>query len=90
MSAFEEACQNRRCDPSIRPQLQSSSAATADEDPFFCVVEDDSLITEIKVTTDRLLEPLRDDEHIHDVHIIINVKTLLIAGNPSDGAAFAT
>lgn len=71
-------------------EFQPSSPPAPDEDPFFCVVEDDSLITEIKVTTDRLLLPLAEGEHIHDVHIIINVKTFLIAGNPSDGAAFAT
>lgn len=73
-----------------RGEFQPMDTARPDEDPFFCVVEDDSLITEIKVTTDRLLEPLGGDEHIHDVHIIVNVKTHVIAGNPSDAAAFAT
>jgi hypothetical protein len=43
------------------------------EDPFFCLIEDDSLITEVKVTTDRLLTPLKDNESEHDVHLIIHV-----------------
>lgn len=44
-----------------------------DEDPFFCLLEDDSLITEVRVTTDRLLIPLEDQEHIHDVMLVIHV-----------------
>ncbi|MFH1372055.1 MAG: hypothetical protein ABII09_12325 [Planctomycetota bacterium] len=28
------------------------------ENPFFCLLEDDNLITKVSVTTDRLLEPL--------------------------------
>jgi hypothetical protein len=29
----------------------------ADEDPFYCLVEDDQLITSVSVETDTLLEP---------------------------------
>jgi hypothetical protein len=47
------------------------------EDPFFCLLEDDSLITRVSVTTDRLLLPKTDDEHIHDVMLIIHVKTIV-------------
>jgi hypothetical protein len=46
------------------------------EDPFYCLLLDDSLITEIRVTTDRLLTPLEDGEGIHDVHLVIHVKTV--------------
>lgn len=45
------------------------------EDPFYCLLEDDSLITEVQVTTDRLLVPQVDNEHIHVVVLIIQVKT---------------
>ena len=37
-------------------ELEGFQPAT-DESPFFCLLEDDRLITEVKVTTDRLLTP---------------------------------
>jgi hypothetical protein len=46
-----------------------------DEDPFFCLLQDDKLITEVKITTDRLLHPKEDDERLGDVHLILHVKT---------------
>lgn len=45
------------------------------ENPFFCLLEDDSLITGISVTTDRLLLPASGNENVHDVHLEILVKT---------------
>jgi|SRR5438552_6206595 len=47
------------------------------EVPFLCLLEDDSLITELKVTTDRLLiPPMGSGNHISsDVHLVIHVKT---------------
>ncbi len=47
------------------------------EKPFYCLLEDDSLITSVNVTTDRLLCPF-SGEHSHpliDVMLIIHVKT---------------
>lgn len=35
---------------------------TATEDPFYCLLEDDSLITGFRVTTERLLDPGPEDE----------------------------
>lgn len=49
-----------------------------DEEPFFCLLEDDKLIREVRVTTDRLLTPLQDDQHVHDVNLIIHVTTLTV------------
>lgn len=49
-------------------------APEADEDPFFILLEDDSLISKITVSTDRLLTPLESDESINDVHLIIGVR----------------
>lgn len=54
-----------------------------DENPFFCLLEDDSLITSVSVITDRLLTPLAAGEKISDVCLIIHVTVL----NP--GALFA-
>ena len=57
----------------------------SDEDPFFCLLEDDSLITSVSITTDRLLTPQESDENIHDVCLIIHATVLnpaaLFAGN---------
>lgn len=47
-----------------------------DEDPFFCLLADDKLITEVKVTTDRLLTPIGDGERLHDVHLVVHVRTV--------------
>ena len=47
-----------------------------DEDPFFCLLEDDSLITEVRVGTDRLLTPLRDKQKENDVVLVINVSVM--------------
>ena len=49
---------------------------TADEEPFFCLLTDDKIITEIRVVTDRLLTPREPGEYEHDVHLIIHVKTI--------------
>jgi len=45
-----------------------------DEDPFFVLLEDDSMIADIKVTTGLLLTPPGPDEYENDVHLIIGVK----------------
>ncbi len=55
-----------------------SATPQADEDPFFCLLEDDKLITEVRVTTDRLLIPVRAAGNVHDVVLIIHVKTGVI------------
>jgi len=44
-----------------------------DEDPFFCLLTDDGLITRIAITSDRLLTPKGDDEKVNDVHIVVHV-----------------
>jgi hypothetical protein len=45
----------------------------SDEDPFFCLLEDDALITEVAVTTDTLLTPCTAGKE-SDVHLVIKVK----------------
>jgi hypothetical protein len=49
---------------------------TEDQDPFFCLLKDDKLITELRIVTDRLLTPVSTDERIHDVYLVIHVKTI--------------
>lgn len=59
-----------------RPQNTAECPAPAgdDENPFFCLLEDDKLIDHVAVTTDLLLEPDRD---VNDVHLVIDVKMKL-------------
>lgn len=45
----------------------------AGEDPFFCLLDDDKLIYEFNVTTDRLLAPVRPEQAARDVVTIIHV-----------------
>lgn len=49
-----------------------------EENPFFCLMDDDKLITEVSVTTDRLLTPVKSNENLHDVHLIIHVKAQVV------------
>ena len=45
-----------------------------DENPFFCLLEDDSLITKISVETDFLLDaPQPDPQDIHRVKLVVGV-----------------
>jgi hypothetical protein len=48
-------------------------AMGADENPFFCLLEDDKLVTSVSVTTDRLIVPQKSEENIHDVLLAIHV-----------------
>lgn len=55
---------------------------SADEDPFFCLLEDDKLIYDFTVTTDRLLVPPEPNEAHRDVVAVIGVKVTLPGGDP--------
>ena len=52
----------------------SGAVKESGEDPyFFCLLEDDALITGVSVTTDTLLTPYVAGQE-NDVHLVINVK----------------
>lgn len=57
------------------------------ETPFFCLLEDDKLISKVQVETNWLLTPPAPTEHIHEVHLVIRVKTI-VAGSSRYEAAF--
>ncbi len=59
----------------------------ADENPFFCLLEDDKLISKVQVETNWLLTPPAPTEHIHEVHLMIRVKTI-VASSARYEAAF--
>ena len=44
------------------------------ERPFFCLLEDDKLITRVAVETDQMLEPVGAKFNAGDVRLVINVE----------------
>lgn len=44
------------------------------EDPFYCLLEDDDLMTKVSVETDTLLEDISDVPNMHDAHLVITVR----------------
>jgi hypothetical protein len=54
------------------------------EDPLFCLLEDDCLITDVSITTDRLLVPQENDEHVNDVVLILSVTAKVIDANAAE------
>lgn len=79
--------------PKNRNELPSGAVPTADENPMFCLLQDDSLVTELRVETDRLLtapdmnavEDVEDAGHPqNDVMLIVHTRvraTRLGVGN---------
>jgi hypothetical protein len=52
--------------------LPGAATPGSDEDPFFCLLEDDNLITALSVRTEQLLEPIAEPTH---VDVLISVET---------------
>lgn len=58
--------------PSEKDAIPKDAEPSSDESPFFCLLEDDKLITTLKVGTERLLEPgLKSNEVI----LLVEVTT---------------
>ena len=57
-------------------ELRGNENPTADEDPFFCLLEDDDLVTALTVETDNLLDPLNESGKPgnSDVRLVITVE----------------
>lgn len=51
--------------------LPKNCSPGPDEDPFFCLLQDDSLLTGLAVRTDRLLDPVTD---LSEVVLLIKVR----------------
>lgn len=55
--------------------ISDDAAPNPDEDPFFCLLEDDSQVSHLVVETDTLLDPLTNDDADHQkVKLIITVE----------------
>lgn len=61
--------------PQNRSELPNGDSPRDDERPFFCLLEDDSLIHDLAVRTHRWLEPGTDPEF---VLLVMRVRTLAI------------
>ena len=60
--------------PSQKGELGGFDTPLPDEKPFYCLLEDDGLITHISVTTDTLLQPIGANFLPTDARLIISVK----------------
>ena len=61
------------CVPRGANQLGPFKTPDADEDPFFCLLEDDSLITKASVETDTLLA-INSASNPNDAKLVITVR----------------
>lgn len=57
--------------------LPDAAAPSEGESPFFCLVSDDNLITNLDIKTDRLLDPSAEAS---EVVLLIHVRTRLLKG----------
>jgi hypothetical protein len=77
--------------PGHADQLGGYKSPSEDEDPFFCLLEDDQLVSHVAVETDVLLQPVRDEAghagrliEKNDARLIISVKIRPYNINPSN------
>lgn len=66
-------------------EIPKDEKPEVDEDPFFCLLENDSLISKIVVDTDRLLKKTQKTTDVHlDIQVITRPTQVLI-GNKASG-----
>ncbi len=67
--------------PQNENEIPKGDSPSDTEHPFFCLLEDDNLITKLTVATDRLLMPVNDSSF---VNLLIRVKTKVLAVTPEN------
>ena len=60
--------------PRHAEQLKGNETPRDGEDPFYVLLEDDSLVSQVKVETDVLLEPTGETVDQHDARLVITVR----------------
>lgn len=60
--------------PHSSNELQGNETPGPGEDPFFCLLEDDDLVTSLSVHTDMLLDPPNGDAGQSEVKLVISVE----------------
>jgi hypothetical protein len=64
--------------PSNKSEIPLSDQPGKNEAPFFCLLEDDKLITKLSISTDRLLESCESDSYVKlIVHVQIKQTPLI-------------
>jgi hypothetical protein len=69
--------------PKVAAEIPPGDSPAVHEDPFFCLLEDDNLVTRLSVTTDRLLDLSRVTGSTHtgsEVLLLIHVETKRTVG----------
>lgn len=65
--------------PKDMAELPSKAAPRPDEDPFFCLLEDDALISGISVDTERLLTSSKNSTDVHlDIQVITRPTRVIV------------
>jgi hypothetical protein len=65
--------------PQQKSEIPPDDQPRQNEDPFFCLLEDDKLITNISVSTDRLLEPSQSNSYVK-LLVQVQIKKLPLIG----------
>jgi hypothetical protein len=55
-------------------EVSEKMQPTEDENPFYCLLEDDRLITKVSIDTDTLLQPTGDFANANDTRLILTIK----------------
>jgi hypothetical protein len=50
--------------PNVKAEIPVEDKGKFQQEPLFCLLEDDSLISKLSVETDRLLDPNLDKHHV--------------------------
>lgn len=61
--------------PRVPSEIPTGDAPQSDENPFFCLLQDDSLITELDVKTDVLLDA---SASASEAHLFMRVRTEVV------------
>jgi hypothetical protein len=67
--------------PKEEKEIPKGDIPGENENPFFCLLEDDNLITKVAVATDRLLKPCDDSSFVNLLIAVQTKATRLTWGN---------
>ena len=66
--------------PKNATEIPKGAVPGPDEDPFFCLLEDDALITAVSVETERLLTANQGSTEVHlDIQVLTRPTAVIIA-----------
>lgn len=68
--------------PKPGDEVSSLQPSGPEENPFFCLLEDDRLITDVRVTADHLLMGTTSSHPSTEVYLVVHVKIKLVRAMP--------